>query len=860
MTRMPDHTPPRSGKSPPGSLPGTLDQHRVKALRVLLLAACFAALAIALALFLRDGITPVTLLVGAASVPLWLLGLLYRRGNVTLAAHGLILLTITVATVATVITGGVRSASVFVLMSSIVLASTFLSRGKTIAIVLYCIVALGVINGFEQSGMLPNALAPTGWTVWVIQAVVIALILISALAGQYRLQEAFDTQKEALRVAHEAEAGHKESQERFKALFRNNPVPCLVQSLEDRRTVDVNDAYVMASGFSRDDLVGQQPPNLWADPAEEQAFRDTLKAHGRVNGMRARGLRRDGSQFDSLIYAELIQQGDERLMIGMVVDMSAEERSSKALQQSEARFSKAFRYSPICMTLTRLSDGRYLEVNDACSQVFGGQPQDFIGKTSIETRVWPSQQVRENYVNTMLRNGRLMGYETVVCNRRGEPVEVKVWAEIIDIEGEACALSFVLNLAEETRRRSMLLNLAEGISPKIGQAFFLSVTEHMVAALGATSVVIGEMAEGGGIDTLGLLHDGKLQTNRRVNLHEPSVAAMLANVDLCVLELPVGESLLTDVPFVDEHPHTVAGVALRDPDGTAIGLLAVAWEHSAQIGADIQALTSIFASRSSAELMRLRRDWKIQRLQDTLEQRVQARTAQLQHINRELDSFAYSVSHDLKSPLRSIDGFMHVLREQMGDRVRPEDDAIINRVSASASRMGGLIKDLLALARVSQTQLQRTWTNLSVMAEEVIQQEQQRDPENAVEVVIEPGLFADCDPHLAQIALENLLGNAWKYSRNTPQPRIHFGLVPSSEAVAPTFFVRDNGAGFDMSRSDRLFKPFTRLHQPSEFQGSGIGLATVYRIIERHGGQIQGEGEVGKGAVFRFTFGRTLQD
>ena len=133
-------------------------------------------------------------------------------------------------------------------------------------------------------------------------------------------------------------------------------------------------------------------------------------------------------------------------------------------------------------------------------------------------------------------------------------------------------------------------------------------------------------------------------------------------------------------------------------------------------------------------------------------------------------------------------------------------------------------------------------------------------PGSTVEVVIEPGLFADCDPHLAQIALENLLGNAWKYSRNTPQPRIHFGLVPSSEAVAPTFFVRDNGAGFDMSRSDRLFKPFTRLHQPSEFQGSGIGLATVYRIIERHGGQIQGEGEVGKGAVFRFTFGRTLQD
>ncbi len=857
---MPDPTIPRPGKFAFDGSSGTLDQHRVKALRVLLLAASFAAPTIALALFLREGATQLTLMVGATSVLLWMLGLLLQRGHVTIASHGLVLLILTIATVSTVITGGVRSAGVFVLLSSMVLASTFLSRGKMIAVVLYCILALGAINWFEQRGMLPGALPPTDWTVWIIQAAVSGIILTSALAGQYRLQEAFDTQKQALSLAYQAEAALKESQERFKALFRNNPVPCLVQSLDNRVTVDVNDAYVQGSGFSRKELVGHQPPNLWANPAEEQAFRNTLKKHGRVDGMYARGLRRDGSQFDSLIYAELIQQGNERLMIGMIVDMSAEEKSRRALQQSEARFSKAFRYSPICMTLTRLSDGRYLEVNAACEQVFGGPPQHFIGRTSLETGIWPSQQVRENYVNTMLRNGRLMGYETEVRNLKGELVEVKVWAEIIDIEGEACALSFVLNVAEEKRRRSMLINLAEGVSPKIGQAFFLSVTEHMVAALGATSVVIGETAEGGGINTLGLMHNGNLQANRCVQLHGPSVAAMMANEDLCVIELPAGVPLLSDVPFADGHSHTVAGIALRDPDGTAIGLLAVAWEHSAQVGADIQALTSIFASRSSAELMRLRRDLKIQRLQDTLEQRVQARTAQLQHINRELDSFAYSVSHDLKSPLRSIDGFMHVLREQMGDRVRPEDDAIISRVMASASRMGGLIKDLLALARVSQTQLQRTWANLSEMADEVMRQERQRDPENLVEVVIEPELFADCDPHLARIALENLLGNAWKYSRNTPQPRIEFGRVPSSEAGPPTFFVRDNGAGFDMSRSDRLFKPFTRLHQPSEFQGSGIGLATVHRIIERHGGQIHGQGDVGRGAVFQFMFGRSIQE
>jgi signal transduction histidine kinase len=158
---------------------------------------------------------------------------------------------------------------------------------------------------------------------------------------------------------------------------------------------------------------------------------------------------------------------------------------------------------------------------------------------------------------------------------------------------------------------------------------------------------------------------------------------------------------------------------------------------------------------------------------------------------------------------------------------------------------------------VSQTQLQRTEVNLSEIADEVILQERDRDPGHHVEVLIEPNLMADCDARLARIVLENLLGNAWKYSHKAGQPRIEFGRAPGALGEAPIFQVRDNGAGFDMSRSDRLFKPFTRLHQPSEFQGSGIGLATVRRILERHGGRIRGEGQVGQGSVFEFTFGQT---
>jgi signal transduction histidine kinase len=234
---------------------------------------------------------------------------------------------------------------------------------------------------------------------------------------------------------------------------------------------------------------------------------------------------------------------------------------------------------------------------------------------------------------------------------------------------------------------------------------------------------------------------------------------------------------------------------------------------------------------------------------------VTARTEQLQYLNRELDAFAYTVSHDLKSPLRAIDGFMHLLREQTADRLTPDDVDLIQRVEASVTRMNSLITDLLSLARVSQGQLQRMDVNLSDLAEDVIRQEQHRDPMREVKALIPSGLTANCDPRLAHIVLENLIGNAWKYTRQQPQPCVEFGQLAATPGQPPWFYVRDNGAGFDMARADRLFKPFTRLHSPTEFEGTGIGLATVRRIIERHGGQIRAQAAVGQGSTFEFTFG-----
>jgi light-regulated signal transduction histidine kinase (bacteriophytochrome) len=266
-------------------------------------------------------------------------------------------------------------------------------------------------------------------------------------------------------------------------------------------------------------------------------------------------------------------------------------------------------------------------------------------------------------------------------------------------------------------------------------------------------------------------------------------------------------------------------------------------------------MVSIFASRANAELVRLHRDREIQRLTETLELRVRERTAELQKLNAELDSFAYTVSHDLKSPLRTIDGFTRLIEEQMGERLNADEREMFDRVLSSTARMGSLISALLALARVSQAPLERQSVDLSALVRTILAERLVESPDRAVECHIADGLTAECDPQLARIALENLLGNALKYSRDRPQTVIEFGSLAAEDNSAPRYFVRDNGVGFNMAYATKLFKPFQRLHMASEFEGTGIGLATVRRIIERHGGDITAISAPGEGATFSFSLG-----
>jgi PAS domain S-box-containing protein len=544
---------------------------------------------------------------------------------------------------------------------------------------------------------------------------------------------------------------------------------------------------------------------------------------------------------------------EDRLVITTVTDITAQNEALERVRRSEERFAKAFNFSPLKMTITRLSDGTFVEVNQARDPVQGFGREQLLGKSTLATGGWLSPQERQAFVEIIQREGHVSGYETRMRHANGEVIDAKMWAERIEIDGEDCILSCFVNTSEEKRREAQLLTLTRGIAGPIGNALFSALTLHMAQAIGADMVSVGELGVDEHLRTLAVWKDGAPAGNLTVPLEGSPCAVALGHPDLCVFESGLSQQFAQHPIITSEGFQAYIGQSLCDEDGTPIGLLNAYWRQPVQLGNETRALIAIFASRANAELVRLHRDREIQRLNAGLERRVHDRTTELRKLNAELDSFSYSVSHDLKSPLRTIDGFTRLLGEQLGGRLQPEEQVLFERVLGATRRMSTLIADMLALARVSQGPLELSAVDLSAMANQILQIEQEKCPERTLRWQIAPGLTCHCDERLARIALENLLGNSVKYTSKRPDPLIELGQLDGEAGGPGELFVRDNGVGFDMAHADKLFKPFQRLHMPSEFEGTGIGLATVHRIVERHGGSICGEAEPGAGATFRFS-------
>jgi signal transduction histidine kinase len=307
--------------------------------------------------------------------------------------------------------------------------------------------------------------------------------------------------------------------------------------------------------------------------------------------------------------------------------------------------------------------------------------------------------------------------------------------------------------------------------------------------------------------------------------------------------LVIGKRSIADrVEKLQEAAHKIADGDLEVRvaplvRGGEFGELALSFDH--------------MASRLGENLADIRlAQHHIKSLNAALEQKVARRTAQLEDLVKEHESFNYTVSHDLRAPLRHINGFSAILNEELGSDIPPQCHDYLQRICAASSKMGVLIDELLEFSRISREEMKHERVDLSKIASEIAEMLRETEPERTVEVVIASGLTAEGDGTLLRIVLQNLLGNAWKYTGRNPAARIELERTDSrGEGV---FYIRDNGAGFDMQYKDKLFAVFQRLHG-SEYEGTGIGLATVERIIQRHNGRVWAESMVGEGATFYFT-------
>jgi PAS domain S-box-containing protein len=618
----------------------------------------------------------------------------------------------------------------------------------------------------------------------------------------------------------------RDSELRYRELFELSPVPMWVYDTDSLQVLAVNDLAVEHYGYTREEFGMMSIPELY--PAEDVPLLMDRIAQ-RVPGTLNRRLLRHRLKNGGVIEVEttsgpIVFDGHQARLVA-ISDVTQRRKTERALHESRQRLQTITDNVPALIAYVD-ADQCYRFVNKMHETWYGIPCEAYYGKTMREVLGDDRYEAWRFQIEAAL-SGKTVSVERQSRSATRELVARMTCLPDIGEQGKVEGI-YILGYditerkkaeealaRERTLLRQVIDNLPDHIYVKDRERRYLLINAPSMKARGIAS------------------HD-EIAGRSTFDFYPPDLAAQYDAEDRSIME--TGRTLVNREQFTVQRDgqkkwHLTTKVPMRDMHGEIIGIVG--------INRDITEI------KQGQEVIR--------ELNALLEQRVIERTAQLEAANKELESFAYSVSHDLRAPLRSIDGFSQALIEDYRDVLDQTGAGYLQRVRNASQRMAQLIDDLLELSRITRREMHRESTDFSMLAQEIIADLRKEHPERAVEVSIMPGIRLQADANLLRIALENLIRNAWKFTGKQPHARIEVGMQKREDGSV--YFVRDNGAGFDMSYAGKLFGAFQRLHSEAEFPGTGIGLATVQRVVRRHGGSIWVEAAPGKGATFFFTIG-----